>query len=474
MEGVRVSSAIAPFLVSVLLAPGVAHADEAWLLSLEGDLALPVLSPTMDRFHPGGAGSVAVHRSLTDVVLIGARLRGGFLGDGPAPTVPGLADPGVGDLFTLGLSLRLRPFAPMTPAVERGTGGFVEIGAGAALTGGLVRPSVELGLGWGFAIDDVDLAPVARWVTVFEVDNQLDDRPANVLTLGLEVTLFDARPVPEAPPPPPIGDRDHDGLLDNVDECPDEPEDADDFQDEDGCPDPDNDGDGILDEPDQCPLEPEDMDGWFDDDGCPDPDNDGDGFLDGDDQCPDEAEVVNGVEDEDGCPDEGLIELVDDRIVLDERVLFGFSRATLRASARPSLEAIITLFEQHPEWTEVRIEGHADTRGTVAGNWRLSTRRARRVRNYLVDHGIDEERLSSVGLGSTRPAVDASTERQHERNRRVELVVVPVETEPVTDHAEEGATDVSENEGLQAAPTREAESLVSDEPRLASAPRSQP
>ena len=47
-----------------------------------------------------------------------------------------------------------------------------------------------------------------------------------------------------APKPP--GDRDHDGILDNVDKCPDEPEDKDGFEDEDGCPDPDNDKDGIA------------------------------------------------------------------------------------------------------------------------------------------------------------------------------------------------------------------------------------
>ena len=51
-------------------------------------------------------------------------------------------------------------------------------------------------------------------------------------------------------------DRDGDGIPDDIDKCPDEPEDFDGFQDEDGCPDPDNDGDGILDVDDKCPNEP--------------------------------------------------------------------------------------------------------------------------------------------------------------------------------------------------------------------------
>ncbi|MCB9556274.1 MAG: OmpA family protein [Deltaproteobacteria bacterium] len=105
---------------------------------------------------------------------------------------------------------------------------------------------------------------------------------------------------------PAIGDRDGDGLKDDVDKCPDEPEDIDDFEDEDGCPDPDNDRDGILDEDDKCPNEPEDKDGIEDEDGCPDPDvldRDGDGIPDDKDKCPDDPEDKDGFEDADGCPD---------------------------------------------------------------------------------------------------------------------------------------------------------------------------
>jgi outer membrane protein OmpA-like peptidoglycan-associated protein len=105
---------------------------------------------------------------------------------------------------------------------------------------------------------------------------------------------------------PSIGDRDGDGLRDDVDQCPNEPEDFDGFGDEDGCPDPDNDRDGILDVDDECPLIPEDRDGDADEDGCPEGnegDRDGDGILDNDDQCPDDPEDRDGFQDQDGCPD---------------------------------------------------------------------------------------------------------------------------------------------------------------------------
>ncbi|HVY46992.1 MAG TPA: OmpA family protein [Minicystis sp.] len=138
---------------------------------------------------------------------------------------------------------------------------------------------------------------------------------------------------------PSIGDRDGDGIPDDIDKCPDDPEDFDGFQDADGCPDPDNDndgipdvkdrcpnepenfngvedadgcpeanysdrdGDGIPDNKDKCPDQPEDRDGFEDTDGCPDPDNDGDGIPDAQDRCPNEPEDMDGFQDADGCPD---------------------------------------------------------------------------------------------------------------------------------------------------------------------------
>jgi OmpA-OmpF porin, OOP family len=98
-------------------------------------------------------------------------------------------------------------------------------------------------------------------------------------------------------------DRDGDGIKDEHDQCPTEPEDFDGFEDQDGCPDPDNDGDTIKDIDDKCPNEPEDFDGFEDSDGCPEKDNDGDGIDDEHDACPNEPETVNGFQDEDGCPD---------------------------------------------------------------------------------------------------------------------------------------------------------------------------
>lgn len=131
---------------------------------------------------------------------------------------------------------------------------------------------------------------------------------------------------------PKVKDSDGDGIYDNVDACPMDPEDFDQYEDTDGCPDHDNDQDTILDVDDDCPNDAEDLDGFEDENGCPDPDNDqdtvldvddecpdtpgpperngcpegdrdGDGIGDDTDACPDDAEDKDGFEDEDGCPD---------------------------------------------------------------------------------------------------------------------------------------------------------------------------
>ena len=96
------------------------------------------------------------------------------------------------------------------------------------------------------------------------------------LLLGVETSLTKAL---GAPPfgavlsldfAPRAHDMDHDGVSDDVDQCPELAEDCDGFEDADGCPDWDNDDDGVGDAEDRCPTEKEDQNGYQDDDGCPD------------------------------------------------------------------------------------------------------------------------------------------------------------------------------------------------------------
>ncbi len=215
-----------------------------------------------------------------------------------------------------------------------------------------------------------------------------------------------------------VRDRDHDGIADADDQCPDQPEDFDGYQDTDGCPDFDNDGDGILDVNDQCPNQPEDFDGYEDQDGCPDLDNDGDGILDKDDKCPNEAETFNGYEDTDGCPDEAPIYFP------MAHINFKFGTAEISgADPIPVLDEVVRIMAEHPE-IRVEIQGHTDNIGSDEYNMKLSQRRADAVKQYLVKKGVDASRLDTRGFGESQPIDTNDTDLGRARNRRIEFVVV--------------------------------------------------
>jgi len=217
-------------------------------------------------------------------------------------------------------------------------------------------------------------------------------------------------------------DRDGDGVFDNVDKCPDEPEDMDGHLDTDGCPDFDRDRDGIEDKADLCPDEPEDIDGFNDTDGCPDPDNDRDGILDVDDKCPDKAETLNGYLDDDGCPDDGPsnVEVTKDQIVIKDKILFDTGKATIKPVSHGILNAVAQVLKDYPN-IKVRVEGHTDSVGSANANKKLSDKRAASVRTYLVGKGITKGRLTSMGKGEGDPIDTNRTATGRSNNRRVEF-----------------------------------------------------
>ena len=420
---------MAAMLAVQLCSASRAHA-EPLLLSVEAHAALPLTAPQSELFGLGGSIAAALHYPIAPALLIGLRLRAGLLSDGAAPPQPGVDDPKLGSFELLSLSLRLRPLGSARD-VRRAPGLFLDVGGGGGLTGKTARPSLEAGIGYGFALGSVSLAPSVRYVQVIQPSDVLSGQDARLLLAGLELTLTDRRPqLASAPPPEPEPaapkDRDHDGILDASDKCPDAAEDFDKFEDVDGCPEPDNDADAVLDARDGCPMDPEDRDGFEDEDGCPEPDNDSDGILDDVDQCPNQPEVVNGNDDQDGCPDEGEIVLEKGRIVLEEQVLFDYQYARVKHRARPVLTALAKLISQHPEWLTMHIEGHADTRGPRWVNQMLSEQRANNVMQSLVALGVSQEKLTAAGYGSTRLRDRADTEEAHQRNRRVEFVIETV------------------------------------------------
>lgn len=403
------------------------------------------------EFDVGVTGLAALELGVAKSLGLELQAGGVFLTEGDPPADPTLQPLGSGSATLLGLGVRLHPLGRRAATGSAASGLWLAAHGSGAATGGLVRPSFDAQIGFDFSAGQVGVGPVVGYTHIFQPDDQLRPSDARVPFFGfhLEVALSGV----EAPR---SRDRDHDGILDEVDACPDVPEDKDGFEDEDGCPEPDNDQDGVLDGADNCPLIPEDRDGFEDDDGCPDPDNDKDGLLDVNDKCPNEAEDMDGFEDEDGCPepdndqdgipdsedlcpneaetkngyadhdgcpDSEQIRVVGDKIVLDDRVHFRTNSAILRIVSYPLLERLAKLILEHPEYIHIQVEGHTDERGGDNFNQRLSRDRAESVMKFLVSHGVAKDRLNAVGYGSTRPLVDKRSEHAWFMNRRVEFQV---------------------------------------------------
>ncbi|RKH30621.1 OmpA family protein [Corallococcus sicarius] len=216
----------------------------------------------------------------------------------------------------------------------------------------------------------------------------------------------------------PIVDKDGDGINDDVDKCPLEPEDKDGFQDEDGCPDLDNDSDGVPDAQDKCPLET----GPTENGGCPDPDKDGDGIVDRLDACPDDP----GVKEERGCAKQYKMVIVKkDRIEIKKQILFGSGSAKIIGKQSTTILDDVAQALRDASWIrKVRIEGHTDSLGNDTSNLKLSQKRADAVLAQLLKRGIDPGRMEAVGFGEARPVAPNTTKAGRALNRRTEFNVV--------------------------------------------------
>jgi len=375
-----------------------------------GGLGLAALAgitiPTGDQSSFAGEGAVTADiRVILDYSFVIAHFQAqlGYFIRTEQRTWPDASAGGVnfGDEIPWSLGFRIRPDVFHIDKEDRQTW---EIAAHGWLPAGPQAPFVDKGAS---ALSPAMLAISDRIAIGHDKDAYI--------TAGVDIGLSDAVGVPGFRVIAGIGwaprehDKDHDGVPDDVDQCEDIPEDRDNFEDSDGCPDIDNDQDGIIDREDHCPnvvgpksedpklngcphevkqpepvkpVEPPPPDPNKDDDGdgipngqdacidkpgepstdpkmngCPNPDRDGDTFANDVDECPDAAEVFNGVKDEDGCPDEGgkALVTVDAKLVIKLQNAIKLAGTTdapaLDASSAPTLRAIALELNKHRDWT---------------------------------------------------------------------------------------------------------------------------
>jgi len=240
-------------------------------------------------------------------------------------------------------------------------GVFVEGDVGPAITGSDAAPAFEVGIGYQLAVGSLEIGPSLRYLRVVSNNTMSSLGDAGISLFGIDVGYrHAAKPRPR--------------VVEKIELAPPPP-----------------------------PPPPVAID----------IESDGDDITDGDTTC-----EVDG----EGCTASPIV-VVDDRIVLDERVLFDVDHAHVKSRGREKIAQIVEMWRAHPEWLRMTIEGHTDMRGGETYNQELSQRRAERVRDVFVRLGIEADRLDVIGYGRTRPRDPGTTELAHQHNRRVEFVI---------------------------------------------------
>lgn len=294
---------------------------------------------------------------------------------------------------------------------------------------------LPLGLGWQFNFNN---KVYVFFQSQYRFSLSKDVFPDNLLhSVGVALNFSQKKqpivlPVPE--PEVQVSDRDNDTVVDSLDACPDQSgpvslhgcpdRDGDGIADiNDNCPDiaglgkyhgcpiPDTDKDGINDEEDKCPT----VAGAARYQGCPIPDDDKDGVSNEDDRCPKAAGPASNM----GCP---VIraEIIEKVNFAAKNIFFSTGRDVLLKKSYASLDSVARILKDDPS-LKLDVEGHTDATGTVARNQELSELRTISVKMYLMSRGIDGNRITRTGYGSTKPVADNKTAAGRAKNRRVEL-----------------------------------------------------
>ena len=109
-------------------------------------------------------------------------------------------------------------------------------------------------------------------------------------------------------------------------------------------------------------------------------------------------------------------------IEFNNSVLYGFNSADLNSASYSALNDLITVLNKYPD-TNIEVQGHTDSTGTLEYNQTLSERRAASVADYLRAHGIASDRITTKGFGKTSPKYDNGTAEGRAQNRRAEFLV---------------------------------------------------
>jgi outer membrane protein OmpA-like peptidoglycan-associated protein len=118
------------------------------------------------------------------------------------------------------------------------------------------------------------------------------------------------------------------------------------------------------------------------------------------------------------------VERVGEGIVVEfsSNVLFAFDKSNLSDDAKVNLNKLVIVLNNYPD-TNIEIQGHTDSKGSIAYNQTLSEQRATAVSGYLAGKNITANRITIKGFGETAPKYDNETADGRTQNRRVEFLI---------------------------------------------------
>ncbi len=260
------------------------------------------------------------------------------------------------------------------------------------------NPFMQGGAGLGYRIGEskIVLRAEAKILQIIGGDREEENEVIAVLGLGIPFG-----PMPKAPEPKlQIIDTDGDGVMDELDKCPDTPIGV--AVDGAGCP---------LPEPPAPQVIKETIPVSFDNNECPvkidGEDRDRDGIEDAIDQCPNTP--CDFTVDSKGCP-----------VKANLRIHFETDKARITDHSRPLVEKFADFLVTN-KGSIVHIVGHTDWRGSDNYNMILSKKRAKSVRDALVELGVSSSRLSTEGKGESEPMATNKTDEGMALNRRIEV-----------------------------------------------------
>ena len=115
--------------------------------------------------------------------------------------------------------------------------------------------------------------------------------------------------------------------------------------------------------------------------------------------------------------------IADARAILEQRVQFDYDQSALRSDAEAVLRQKVAILRASPQ-VEIRLEGHADERGSVEYNQALGNRRAQSVLDFFTQQGLSAGGFQTTSFGEERPLAAVSNEMAWAQNRRVEFVIL--------------------------------------------------